>query len=175
MQPRSDFNAETLRAQPLAMERVLTTVHCTYGGPRSVPSPPRRTRRGVAVPEGGTLGRLRPPEAPVTYPMLDGLRVVELGEWVSAPYCGKLLADLGAEVVKVERAGVGDPAREYGPYPADDPHPERSGLFLYLNSNKKGTTLNLDTPTGKDVLAGLVASPTFWSTTCIPWKWTAWA
>ena len=93
----------------------------------------------------------------MTYSMLDGLRVVELGEWVSAPYCGKLLADLGAEVVKVERAGVGDPAREYGPYPADDPHPERSGLFLYLNSNKKGTTLNLDTPTGKDVLAGLVS------------------
>ena len=93
----------------------------------------------------------------MTYSMLDGLRVVELGEWVSAPYCGKLLADLGAEVVKVERAGVGDPAREYGPYPADDPHPERSGLFLYLNSNKKGTTLNLDTPTGKDILSGLVS------------------
>ena len=89
--------------------------------------------------------------------MLDGLRVVELGEWVSAPYCGKLLADLGAEVVKVERAGVGDPAREYGPYHADDPHPERSGLFLYLNSNKKGTTLNLDTPTGKDILSGLIS------------------
>ena len=93
----------------------------------------------------------------MTYSMLDGLRVVELGEWVSAPYCGKLLADLGAEVVKVERAGVGDPAREYGPYPADDPHTERSGLFLYLNSNKKGTTLNLDTPTGKEILAGLVS------------------
>ena len=93
----------------------------------------------------------------MTYSMLDGLRVVELGEWVSAPYCGKLLADLGAEVVKVERAGVGDPAREYGPYHADDPHPERSGLFLYLNSNKKGTTLNLDTPTGKDILSGLIS------------------
>ena len=93
----------------------------------------------------------------MTYSMLDGLRVVELGEWVSAPYCGKLLADLGAEVVKVERAGVGDPAREYGPYPADDPHTERSGLFLYLNSNKKGTTLNLDTPTGKEILVGLVS------------------
>ena len=111
----------------------------------------------------------------MTYSMLDGLRVVELGEWVSAPYCGKLLADLGAEVVKVERAAVGDPAREYGPYPADDPHPERSGLFLYLNSNKKGTTLNLDTPTGKDVLAELVSQSDVLVHTCIPWKWTAWA
>ena len=43
----------------------------------------------------------------MTYPLLDGLRVVEFGESISAPYCGKLLADMGAEVVKIERPGGG--------------------------------------------------------------------
>ena len=53
----------------------------------------------------------------MTYGLLNGLRVLELGEFVSAPYCGKLLADMGADVLKVERAGGGDWARDYGPYP----------------------------------------------------------
>ena len=52
----------------------------------------------------------------MTYGLLNGLRVLELGEFVSAPYCGKLLADMGADVLKVERAGGGDWARDYGPY-----------------------------------------------------------
>ena len=93
----------------------------------------------------------------MTYGLLNGLRVLELGEFISAPYCGKLLADMGAEVLKVERSGVGDWARDYGPYPGDLPHRERSGLFLYLNADKRGVTLNLDTPTGREILAGLVS------------------
>ena len=93
----------------------------------------------------------------MTYGILNGLRVLELGEFISAPYCGKLLADMGADVVKIERSGVGDWARDYGPYPNDLPHRERSGLFLYLNANKRGVTLNLETPTGREILAGLVA------------------
>ena len=93
----------------------------------------------------------------MTYGLLNGLRVLELGEFISAPYCGKLLADMGADVVKVERAGVGDWARDYGPYPNDLPHRERSGLFLYLNANKRGVTLNLETPTGREIFAGLVS------------------
>ena len=103
----------------------------------------------------------------MTYGLLNGIRVLELGEFVSAPYCGKLLADMGADVVKVERAGGGDWARDYGPYPLTltlsqgemgfGGHRERSGLFLYLNANKRGVTLNLDTPTGREMLAGLVS------------------
>ena len=93
----------------------------------------------------------------MTYPPLAGLNVLELGESISAPYCGKLLADMGAQVVKIEWPGAGDQAREYGPFLNDQPHPERSGLFLYLNSNKQGITLNLETPTGKEILAGLLA------------------
>jgi len=93
----------------------------------------------------------------LTYSLLQGLRVVELGESVSAPYCAKLLADMGAEVIKMERPGVGDQAREYGPFPGDEPHHERSGLFLYLNANKQGVTLDLETPTGREILGDLLA------------------
>jgi crotonobetainyl-CoA:carnitine CoA-transferase CaiB-like acyl-CoA transferase len=74
---------------------------------------------------------------------------------VSGPYCGKLLADLGAEVIKIEEPGVGDEARTRSPFPDDIPHPEKSGLFLYLNSNKMGITLNLQTATGKAVFKEL--------------------
>ena len=103
----------------------------------------------------------------MTYGLLNGLRVLELGEFVSAPYCGKLLADMGADVLKVERTGGGDWARDYGPYaltltPSQGErgfggHRENSGLFLYLNADKRGVTLNLDTPTGREMLAGLVS------------------
>ena len=100
----------------------------------------------------------------MTYGLLNGLRVLELGEFISAPYCGKLLADMGAEVLKVERPGGGDWARDYGPFlmvrqvhHEPSSHRESSGLFLYLNANKRGVTLNLDTPTGREMLASLVA------------------
>jgi crotonobetainyl-CoA:carnitine CoA-transferase CaiB-like acyl-CoA transferase len=79
---------------------------------------------------------------------LAGLSVLELGGMVAAPYCAKLLGDLGAEVLKVEAPGSGDPARSRGPFPDDIPHPERSALFLYLNTSKRGVTLNLATETG---------------------------
>jgi len=74
---------------------------------------------------------------------LNDLKVLEFAEMVAGPYCGKLLADLGAEVIKVEPPS-GDPARRVGPFPEDRPHPEKSALFLYLNANKKGVTLDLD-------------------------------
>lgn len=92
----------------------------------------------------------------MTYDLLEGLRVLELGEFISAPYCGKLLADLGAEVIKIEPPGTGESARQYGPFFEDGPHPERSGIFLYLNANKLGVTLNLATPTGRELLRALV-------------------
>jgi crotonobetainyl-CoA:carnitine CoA-transferase CaiB-like acyl-CoA transferase len=67
---------------------------------------------------------------------LDGLRVLELAGFVSGPFCGKLLADLGAELVKIEPEG-GDPSRRYGPFRNDVPDPHRSGLFIYLNHGKR--------------------------------------
>lgn len=87
---------------------------------------------------------------------LEGVKVIEYGNLVSAPFCGKILRDLGAEVIKIEETGVGDSARRTGPFLADIPHPERSGLFLYLNSGKLSITLNLRTTTGVEIFKQLV-------------------
>lgn len=87
---------------------------------------------------------------------LEGIRVLDLGEMVSAPYCAKLFSDYGAEVVKVELPPGGDAARGCGPFPADQPHPEKSGLFHYLNTNKRGITLDFTRPAGRELLLRLV-------------------
>jgi len=76
---------------------------------------------------------------------LEGLRVLELGGMVSAAYAVKLMADLGADVVKIEEPG-GDPSRNRGPFPNGIPDAEQSGLYLYLNTNKRGAAIDL----GKD-------------------------
>ena len=93
----------------------------------------------------------------INYP-LAGLRVLEVAENVAGPYCGKLLAALGAVVVKVEPPRSGENARRQGPFPGDAPHPERSGLFLYLNTGKRGLTLNLNDPQGRVVMRKLAAN-----------------
>ncbi|MBI3328873.1 MAG: CoA transferase [Nitrospinae bacterium] len=88
---------------------------------------------------------------------LTALRIIEYSTSLAAAACGKILADLGAEVIKIEPPGEGDPARHHGPFPADIPDPERSGLFLSLNANKQGITLDPARPTGRDLLHGLLA------------------
>ena len=85
---------------------------------------------------------------------LDGVKVIELGHMVSAAYATKLMADLGAEVIKVEEPG-GDLARQRGPFPNGAPDPEQSGLFLYLNTNKHSVVLDL--PRDRQRLMELVA------------------
>ena len=86
---------------------------------------------------------------------LSGTRVLEYAQFVSGPYCAKLMADLGAEVIKIEPP-QGDIARKRGPFPGDIPHPERSGLFLYNNTNKSGTTLDLVSVEGKEIFKKLI-------------------
>ena len=68
--------------------------------------------------------------------MLEGIRVIEVGGGISAPFCGKLLADYGAEVVKIEIPCTGDVTRSVGPFVNDEPNLETSIPFLYLNTNK---------------------------------------
>ncbi len=89
---------------------------------------------------------------------LAGLRVLEIAGSVAASYCGRMLAGCGAEVIKVEPPGSGDPVRAHGPFPGDAPHLERSGHFLHLNTGKKSITLNLDTHEGAEVFKRLAAS-----------------
>ena len=74
---------------------------------------------------------------------LNSFRVVELAASVAGEYCGKLLADFGAEVIKVEPPGWGSPTRAAAPRTGDGPDHERSGLFAYLNTNKRSIVLDL--------------------------------
>ena len=92
----------------------------------------------------------------MTESALSDLKVLEFGDCVSAPYCGKLMADMGAEVIKIEKPGSGDTARSQGPFAQDVPDLEKSGLFAYLNTSKLSITLNVETPPGRDILKALV-------------------
>lgn len=87
---------------------------------------------------------------------LDGVKVLEWSECVAGPFCSKLLADLGAEVIKVEKPRVGDISRRIGPFPNDFPHLERSALFLWTNTSKLGITLNVDDAYGRGIFLRLV-------------------
>lgn len=86
---------------------------------------------------------------------LSDLRVVEYGDFVSGPYCARLLADAGADVIKVETPR-GDESRRRGPFLDDVPDPEGSALYLYLNANKQGIVLDLENPRGMGVFRQLL-------------------
>lgn len=86
---------------------------------------------------------------------LKGLVIVELAERVCGEYCGKLIADFGAEVIKVERLG-GAPTRSMGPFKDGVPGPERSTLFAYLNTNKKSVVLDPSQPADRKKLQRLL-------------------
>jgi crotonobetainyl-CoA:carnitine CoA-transferase CaiB-like acyl-CoA transferase len=95
---------------------------------------------------------VQPPRSPFA-----DLRVIELGSFVSVPWAGRILADLGCDVIKVEPP-EGDVSRRYGPFPNDEFDPEESGLFLYLNANKRGVVLDWRTADGHGTLLELVGS-----------------
>src|SRR5215831_4902836 len=88
---------------------------------------------------------------------LSRIRVLDLTHYIAGPYCTKLLADYGAEVIKVEKPGTGDGARTLPPFFADRPGRERSGLFFFLNTNKKSAALDLKSERGREIVLQLVA------------------
>ena len=92
---------------------------------------------------------------PIQVGVLEGVKVLDLSEDIAGSFCGRLLADYGADVLKLEPPG-GAALRRMGPFFGDDPHPEKSLFFLVMNLNKKGATLNLETVTGRDILKALV-------------------
>ncbi len=92
---------------------------------------------------------------------LDDIAVIEFAEMVSGPICGKMFSDMGAEVIKIEAPGSGDPARHHPPFPADVPHPEKSGMFLYLNTGKKSLTLDPSRREGAEVFKRLIKRADF--------------
>lgn len=87
---------------------------------------------------------------------LDGIVVLDLTHGIAGPYATKLLGDLGARIIKLERPG-GDPARELEPFLHDEAGPNRSAAFQYLNTNKEGIVVDLLSGQGREVLHRLVA------------------
>jgi len=85
------------------------------------------------------------------------IKVIECGEGISAAFGAKLLADLGADVIKLEPP-AGDLTRRRGPFPNDNFDPEKSGLFVYLNTNKRGVVADLTHPDGRQLLSRLLVN-----------------
>ena len=101
--------------------------------------------------------------------LLQGVRVLDLTHYISGPYCTKLMATMGAEVIKVERRGTGDPIRQFGPFAKTRPSDktgwsaerlklESGAWFLYLNTSKKSLTLDLKSTEGRAILECLATS-----------------
>ena len=89
---------------------------------------------------------------------LSHLRVLDMSTFVAGPYCARLLAGLGAEVIKIEEPVCGDLSRQCGPFIGDVPHNEGSALFSYLNGGKKSVTLDIKCIEGKQILEKLIRS-----------------
>lgn len=87
---------------------------------------------------------------------LAGIKVIDFGQMVSAPFCAKLFADYGADVIKVELP-AGDAARATGPFPGDVADPEKSGLYFINNTNKRGISCDVSTEAGRAVFLRLAA------------------
>ena len=173
--PQSGLNGDT--------QSVLRNLGRDYGDALSRRSCDWRLDRDVGGGAGPLrLGRLRPahrrqrrvagPVQPMTDQALGGLRVVELGAGIPAAYATKLLADLGADVIKVEPPG-GDPLRLHGPFPNDEPHlrPARSTSSLTPTSEASRPIWRMRT--GAPGCSTSRATPTSSSTTSHPATWNA--
>ncbi len=85
--------------------------------------------------------------------LLQGVRVLDLSRVMSGPFCTAMLADLGADVIKIELPGIGEDSRRFGPY-----HDGESAYFLLLNRGKRSVTLNLKSDRGIEILQSLAAT-----------------
>lgn len=94
------------------------------------------------------------PSAAGTVSALTGLHILDLTQGIAGPFAARIMGALGADVIKVEPP-TGDVARAQPPFLGDDPHPEKSGLYLYLNTNKRSITLNLAMPAAQAILRRL--------------------
>ncbi len=90
--------------------------------------------------------------------ILSDLRVLELAHSPSGAFCAKLLADQGADTIKVEPPGWGDQTRHEPPFLGGEPHPDRSSTFLAFNTNKRGITLDVEQEAGRDLFRRLAQS-----------------
>lgn len=94
----------------------------------------------------------------MTNTALSNIRVIDLSWYIAGPYCTKLLADFGADIIKIERPETGDPSRQLGPFRNDEENINAGGLYAYLNNNKKSITLDLKSEEGINIIKRLVAT-----------------
>ena len=90
---------------------------------------------------------------------LDGIRVVDLTRVLAGPFCTQLLADYGAEVIKIERPGIGDDTRRWGPpylQGVDGEDTTESTFYLSANRNKRSVTIDISRPEGRDLIVRLL-------------------
>jgi crotonobetainyl-CoA:carnitine CoA-transferase CaiB-like acyl-CoA transferase len=87
---------------------------------------------------------------------LAGVRVLEVASGIAGPFCAKLLGLYGADVLKVERPGLGDGTRRLGPYPGGVPDAEQSGTYRYLNLGKRSVTLDVTRPAAASILDDMI-------------------
>src|SRR5712671_7156517 len=97
------------------------------------------------------VAHMSTPTAPPTPLSLDGIRVVDLSRVIAGPWCGALLGDLGADVIKVEDPGGGDESRTWPPHKDGE-----AAAYLLFNRNKRGMALDLKAPEGVEVVTALV-------------------
>src|SRR3954453_4207400 len=105
---------------------------------------------------------------------LAGIRVLDLSRILAAPLATQMLADLGAEVIKVERPGSGDDSRTYGPPFAPGPDGDRTdtaAFYLAANRNKRSVTVNHAATEGQQLIRALAARSTYWSRTSGRARW----
>jgi formyl-CoA transferase len=99
------------------------------------------------------IGSVIEGETPMADAPLTGLRVIEMGSLIAGPFCGQILGDFGAEVIKLEDPGVGDPMRQWGRSKPKGHSP----WWPVIGRNKKSVTLNLRTEEGRDLARALIA------------------
>src|SRR5438477_3797403 len=92
----------------------------------------------------------------MTAPLVD-VRILDLTSGVAGPWCTKLLADFGADVIKIERPSIGDESRAHGPFPNGIPDREASALFLWLNTSKRSITLDVTPRSGRTLALAIAA------------------
>ncbi|MCH7708902.1 MAG: CoA transferase, partial [Myxococcales bacterium] len=107
----------------------------------------RANGHAVSVTAAGTLGRLR---------------VIDLSTEIAGPYCTKLLSDAGADVIKVESPGAGDPLRRWKASPAELPEGSDGALFQYLNASKRSIALDVQDAGDRETLLQLAATADLW-------------
>src|ERR1043166_7503469 len=93
---------------------------------------------------------------------LSHVRVLDLSRIMAGPWAGQVLADLGADVIKVERPGVGDDTRTWGPPFLNDPSGKstrEAGYYLSVNRGKRSITLDLDKPEGQSIVRAIAERP----------------